>query len=170
MMNDMFFLILHNLYFIFCNGSKTNSSLNFSICRFFGQTITNTVVKSCLWTKIMITMKFLIHPWCSLCIGSLMVITLKIISCVINYNDGVLKEEDLREAQKRNRLTKLPSLLEYFGYCLCCGSHFAGPVYEMKDYLDWTERKGVWVLYSYKCFNIYPYFWSCFWFSHYHMW
>ncbi|KAG6399271.1 hypothetical protein SASPL_140747 [Salvia splendens] len=74
--------------------------------------------------------------------GSLMVITLKIISYVINYSDGVLKEEDLREAQKRNRLTKLPSLLEYFGYCLCCGSHVAGPVYEMKDYLEWTERKG----------------------------
>ncbi|KAH6831042.1 MBOAT bound O-acyl family protein [Perilla frutescens var. hirtella] len=76
--------------------------------------------------------------------GSLMVITLKIISCVINYNDGLLKEEDLREAQKQNRLLKLPSLLEYFGYCLCCGSHFAGPVYEMKDYLEWTERKGIW--------------------------
>lgn len=79
-----------------------------------------------------------------------MVITLKIISCVINYNDGLLKEEDLREAQKRNRLLKLPSLLEYFGYCLCCGSHFAGPVYEMKDYLEWTERKGVLVLCLYK--------------------
>ncbi|KAL0408363.1 UNVERIFIED_CONTAM: Lysophospholipid acyltransferase 1 [Sesamum radiatum] len=75
-----------------------------------------------------------------------MVITLKIISCVINYNDGLLKEEDLREAQKKNRLLKMPSLLEYFGYCLCCGSHFAGPVYEMNDYLEWTERKGVWCL------------------------
>ncbi|XP_016441115.1 lysophospholipid acyltransferase 1-like [Nicotiana tabacum] len=76
--------------------------------------------------------------------GALMVITLKIISCVINYQDGLLKEEDLREAQKKNRLLKLPSLPEYVGYCLCCGSHFAGPVYEMKDYLDWTERKGIW--------------------------
>ncbi|KAL0291909.1 UNVERIFIED_CONTAM: Lysophospholipid acyltransferase 1 [Sesamum angustifolium] len=76
--------------------------------------------------------------------GALMVITLKIISCVINYNDGLLKEEDLREAQKKNRLLKMPSLLEYFGYCFCCGSHFAGPVYEMNDYLDWTERKGMW--------------------------
>ncbi|KAI3468796.1 hypothetical protein Pfo_025459 [Paulownia fortunei] len=76
--------------------------------------------------------------------GALMVITLKIISCVINYNDGLLKEEDLREAQKKNRLLNLPSLLEYIGYCLCCGSHFAGPVYEMKDYLEWTERKGIW--------------------------
>lgn len=72
-----------------------------------------------------------------------MVITLKIISCVINYNDGMLKEEDLREAQRKNRLLKLPSIIEYFGYCLCCGSHFAGPVYEMKDYLEWTSRKGV---------------------------
>nr|AHE80985.1 acyl-CoA:lysophosphatidylcholine acyltransferase [Bernardia pulchella] len=76
--------------------------------------------------------------------GALMVLTLKVISCAMNYNDGLLKEEDLRESQKKNRLIKLPSLIEYFGYCLCCASHFAGPVYEMKDYLDWTERKGIW--------------------------
>uniref|UniRef100_A0A2P2LLC7 1-acylglycerophosphocholine O-acyltransferase n=1 Tax=Rhizophora mucronata TaxID=61149 RepID=A0A2P2LLC7_RHIMU len=76
--------------------------------------------------------------------GALMVLTLKVISCVINYNDGLLKEEDLQESQKENRLIKLPSVIEYFGYCLCCGSHFAGPVYEMKDYLDWTEKKGIW--------------------------
>ncbi|KAK8367857.1 hypothetical protein V6Z11_A01G000500 [Gossypium hirsutum] len=72
-----------------------------------------------------------------------MVLTLKVISCAMNYNDGLLKEEDLREARKKNRLIKLPSLIEYFGYCLCCGSHFAGPVYEMKNYLDWTEGKGL---------------------------
>lgn len=76
--------------------------------------------------------------------GALMVITLKIISCVINYQDGLHKEEGLREAQKKNRLIHRPSFLEYCGYCLCCGSHFAGPVYEMKDYLEWTERKGIW--------------------------
>lgn len=76
-------------------------------------------------------------------LGALMVLTLKVISCAINYNDGLLKEEGLRESQKKNRLIKLPSLIEYFGYCLCCGSHFAGPVYEIKDYLDWTEGKGV---------------------------
>ena len=76
-----------------------------------------------------------------------MVLVLKVISCAMNYNDGLLKEEDLREVQKRNRLLKLPSFIEYVGYCLCCGSHFAGPVYEIKDYLDWTERKGVSPLY-----------------------
>ncbi|PWA37977.1 lysophosphatidylcholine acyltransferase 1 [Artemisia annua] len=77
--------------------------------------------------------------------GALMVLTLKVISCAINYNDGLLKEEDLRESQKKNRLLKLPSLIEYVGFCLCCGSHFAGPVYEIKDYLDWTEGKGIWM-------------------------
>ncbi|GAV79416.1 MBOAT domain-containing protein [Cephalotus follicularis] len=76
--------------------------------------------------------------------GALMVLTLKVISCSINYNDGLWKEEGLREAQKKNRLIKMPSLIEYFGYCLCCGSHFAGPVYEMKDYLEWSEGKGIW--------------------------
>ncbi|GAB2294055.1 Lysophosphatidylcholine acyltransferase 1 [Dionaea muscipula] len=76
--------------------------------------------------------------------GALMVLTLKVISCSINYNDGLLKEEGLRDNQQKNRLLKLPSLIEYVGYCLCCGSHFAGPVYEMKDYLDWTEGNGIW--------------------------
>lgn len=72
-----------------------------------------------------------------------MVLTLKVISCSINYADGLLKEEGLREAQKKHRLLRRPNLIEYFGYCLSCGSHFAGPVYEMKDYLEWTEQKGV---------------------------
>ncbi|XP_072957724.1 lysophospholipid acyltransferase 1-like [Typha angustifolia] len=77
--------------------------------------------------------------------GALMVLTLKVISCAINYSDGLLKEDGLREAQKKYRLLRCPSIIEYFGYCLCCGSHFAGPVYEVKDYLEWTERKGIWV-------------------------
>ena len=72
-----------------------------------------------------------------------MVLTLKVISCAINYSDGLLKEEGLRDAQKKNRLLRRPSIIEYVGYCLCCGSHFAGPVYEMKDYLEWTEKQGV---------------------------
>lgn len=76
--------------------------------------------------------------------GALMVLTLKVISCAYNYNDGLVKEEDLRESQKKFRLDKLPSLIEYFGYCLCCGTHFTGPVYEMKDYLEWTEGRGIW--------------------------
>ncbi|MCD7450461.1 hypothetical protein HAX54_006531 [Datura stramonium] len=52
----------------------------------------------------------------------------------IGAADGLLKEEELREAQKKNRLLKgTTSLLEYFGYCLCCGSHFAGPIWESSE-------------------------------------
>jgi hypothetical protein len=96
--------------------------------------------------------------------GALMVLTLKVISCAMNYNDGLLKEEELREVQKKNRLIKLPSFIEYVGYCLCCGSHFAGPVYEMKDYLEWTERKGVCLLCLFCasiCFVSTETVWSC---------
>ncbi|CAH8252076.1 unnamed protein product [Arabidopsis lyrata] len=48
--------------------------------------------------------------------GALMVLTLKVISCAMNYNDGMLKEEGLREAQKKKPI----------------------------DYLQWTEGKGIW--------------------------
>ncbi|KAI0499465.1 hypothetical protein KFK09_020368 [Dendrobium nobile] len=62
-----------------------------------------------------------------------------LISC-----DGLLKDESLTESQKKNRLVHRPTAIEYIGYCLCCGSHFAGPVYEMKEYLEWTEGEGIW--------------------------
>lgn len=72
-----------------------------------------------------------------------MVLILKVISCAINYSDGLLKKEGLRESQRKNRLIRCPTAIEYVGYCLCCGSHFAGPIYEMKEYLEWTEGEGV---------------------------
>ncbi|KAL4292740.1 hypothetical protein AHAS_Ahas18G0058300 [Arachis hypogaea] len=76
-----------------------------------------------------------------------------LIGCHVYYMSGDVwkdggiddtEEEGLREAQQKYRLTKLPSLVEYIGYCLCCRSHFAGAVFEMKDNLDWTEGKGIW--------------------------
>eukprot|EP00250_Pteridium_aquilinum_P013631 c21467_g1_i1 orf=479-1855(-) len=78
------------------------------------------------------------------CTGALMVLTLKVVSSAINYQDGLLQEEELRPAQKKNRIVHLPSLDEYVGFCLCCGTHLAGPVYEIQDYLDWTADKGQW--------------------------
>lgn len=78
------------------------------------------------------------------CTGALMVLTLKVIAAAINYQDGLLKEEVLRPSQKQYRLLHLPSFIEYMGFCLCCGTHLAGPVYEIQDYLDWAANKGVW--------------------------
>lgn len=78
------------------------------------------------------------------CTGALMVLTLKVVSSAINYQDGLLKEEELRPAQKKHRMLRLPSLNEYAGFCLCCGTHLAGPVYEIQDYLAWTANEGMW--------------------------
>ncbi|RWR80758.1 hypothetical protein CKAN_00941500 [Cinnamomum micranthum f. kanehirae] len=67
--------------------------------------------------------------------GALMVLTLKVISC---------SKKACVTRKRKNRLIRCPSFIEYVGYCLCCGSHFAGPVYEMKDYLEWMEKRGIW--------------------------
>lgn len=74
-----------------------------------------------------------------------MVLTLKVTSAAFNYQDGLIKdEESLRKAQKKSRLGKLPSFLAYLGYCFNCGTILVGPVFELRDYMDWTEDKGLW--------------------------
>lgn len=72
-----------------------------------------------------------------------MILTLKVSSAAMNYQDGLLEEKDLRHSQKRNGIVKLPSVLAYLGYCFNCGTHLAGPVFELSDYVDWTEDEGV---------------------------
>ncbi|CAM6088659.1 unnamed protein product [Calypogeia fissa] len=78
--------------------------------------------------------------------GALMVLTLKVISATMNYQDGLLIEgvDNLRPAQKKYRIVDLPTSITYLGYCFNCGTHLAGPVYELRNYIDWTENKNVW--------------------------
>ncbi|CAM6051897.1 unnamed protein product [Sphagnum compactum] len=77
--------------------------------------------------------------------GALMVLTLKVISAAVCYQDGrPEKQDDLRESQKKNQIRDLPSPITFLGYCLNCGTHLAGPVYEIKDYIDWAENRGLW--------------------------
>ncbi len=53
-----------------------------------------------------------------------MVLTLKVISAAINYQDGLIQDEDsLRNAQKNCWLQELPSPIAFIGYCLNCGTH-----------------------------------------------
>jgi hypothetical protein len=64
--------------------------------------------------------------------GSMMVLTLKVTSAAFNYQDGLIEEEgELREAQRKYRMDKLPSLIAYLGYCFNCGTHLVGPVFEL---------------------------------------
>ncbi|KAG0615285.1 hypothetical protein M758_5G029100 [Ceratodon purpureus] len=79
--------------------------------------------------------------------GAFMVLILKVISVSMNYQDGLIKnEEELRSSQKKNLVKNLPSPVQYLGYCFNCGTHLAGPVYEFNDYMDWAEDKGLWSL------------------------
>lgn len=74
----------------------------------------------------------------------MMVVTLKVTSAAFNYQDGLIEDEkNLRASQRSYRLSKLPSFLAFLGYCFNCGTHLAGPVFELKDYMDWTENEGV---------------------------
>jgi len=77
--------------------------------------------------------------------GAMMVVTLKVTSAAFNYQDGLIEDEkNLRASQRSYRLSKLPSFLAFLGYCFNCGTHLAGPVFELKDYMDWTENEGLW--------------------------
>ena len=74
-----------------------------------------------------------------------MVLTLKVTSAAFNYQDGLIEGEgELREAQRKYRMDKLPSLIAYLGYCFNCGTHLVGPVFELRDYMDWSENRGLW--------------------------
>jgi lysophospholipid acyltransferase len=72
-----------------------------------------------------------------------MILSLKVISPAMNYQDGLLPEKDLRETQKKYRLTRLPTPLEFFGFVFSDGTLLAGPPFEIADYLAYTERKRV---------------------------
>lgn len=77
--------------------------------------------------------------------GSMMVLTLKVTSAAFNYQDGVIEDEtSLLNSQKKYRLKALPSFLAYLGYCFNCGTHLVGPVFELRDYMDWTNNHGLW--------------------------
>lgn len=94
--------------------------------------------------------------------GALMVLTLKVIATAMNYQDGQelqvaplepgsgKGDEQLRRSSsgssssKERVIAALPSPLAYLGYCVSCGTHLAGPVYEFQDYSRWTNRQGLW--------------------------
>lgn len=72
-----------------------------------------------------------------------MILSLKVISAAVNYQDGMLPESDLRPTQKKYRLTRLPNPFEFLGFIFSDGTLLAGPPIEMADYLAYTERKRV---------------------------
>jgi lysophospholipid acyltransferase len=59
-----------------------------------------------------------------------------------SYQDGGKKEEDLSPEQFRNRIVKLPSLLDYLSYIYFYGSAIVGPSYDYKVHEEFINRQG----------------------------
>eukprot|EP00850_Spirogloea_muscicola_P006294 SM000029S10589 [mRNA] locus=s29:853943:857410:- [translate_table: standard] len=76
--------------------------------------------------------------------GSLMVLTLKVVSCAMDYQDGLLPADKAASPTYTNRLKVLPSPLEFAGYILCCGNVLVGPAIDFRGYRDYCERRVEW--------------------------
>ncbi|KAF8073163.1 LPLAT1 [Scenedesmus sp. PABB004] len=77
--------------------------------------------------------------------GGQMVLTLKLISMAVCFQDAnSKKDEELSSYQRAHVFRSLPSLLEYLGFVFAFGNLLAGPVIEFRDYQMWANREGPW--------------------------
>ena len=76
--------------------------------------------------------------------GLLMVLTLKVTACALNYQDCLMPEKELNEFQVRRAVTALPNLLDYAGWLMFPCTLVVGPAIEYRDYLDWLNKRGAW--------------------------
>eukprot|EP01137_Pigoraptor_chileana_P003048 Opistho-2@42692 len=70
--------------------------------------------------------------------GPLMILCVKLSSLAFNIEDG-RRMEKCTEEQKRYALKTLPSPLEYFGFAFFFGGFLAGPSFEIRDYIVFTN-------------------------------
>lgn len=66
----------------------------------------------------------------------LMVMTQRLTYVAFSYHDGGRKEEELNKDQKENRITTIPSLIEYFSYVFSFYSVLTGPTTAYKQHKD----------------------------------
>lgn len=74
----------------------------------------------------------------------LMIITQKVTTLAFSIHDGMSRPDDeLNASQRFHAVRKLPSLLEYFAYCLHFQSLLAGPIVLYKDYVEFIEGHNI---------------------------
>lgn len=71
--------------------------------------------------------------------GIQMLLTLKLIALGWNYHDGVAPSGKLTAEQQKSAITKLPSLLEFYGWVYFFPTLLAGPAIEISDYLNYIN-------------------------------
>ncbi len=70
--------------------------------------------------------------------GSFMMITLKLISVAMDYQDGVTGNKK----QNEHSITRLPSVLEFLGYLGCCQGLMVGPHFYFDEYMRYSHNVG----------------------------
>ncbi len=78
--------------------------------------------------------------------GSFMMLTLRLISIAMDYQDGATKKGAKAGKQQKNErraTTELPPVLEYCGYLGAIGAVLVGPHFFFHDYLDYANSTGV---------------------------
>jgi len=70
-----------------------------------------------------------------------MVLTIKLTSFAFNYYDGRCAPETRTAEQKKRAISKLPNLLEFYGFVYFFPSYLAGPAIEITEYQNLISRK-----------------------------
>lgn len=82
--------------------------------------------------------------------GTLMVLTLKLVSCAMDYQDGALPA-DSQQAKHRmyaSRINVVPSLLEFLGFVFFSPAVLVGPIFDFKSYREYCNQENVWSIKS----------------------
>jgi len=76
--------------------------------------------------------------------GLLMVLTLKLTSCAMNYEDfHTLKIEEKSKFMIKHELEKVPDVLEYFAWCMFPCTLVSGPTLEFKTFRMWLREEDI---------------------------
>ncbi|PFX28210.1 Membrane-bound O-acyltransferase domain-containing protein 2 [Stylophora pistillata] len=76
--------------------------------------------------------------------GPLMLIVQKVTYIAFNLHDGIARDESkLTDEQRREKLKKVPSLLDYFSYLFHYSTVLAGPVCTFKEFNDFIDGSDI---------------------------
>ncbi|KAK3738859.1 hypothetical protein QZH41_015068, partial [Actinostola sp. cb2023] len=76
--------------------------------------------------------------------GRLMLLVQRLTYVAFCFHDGTCRnQKDLNEWQEKQRIQKVPNLLEYFSYLFHFGGFLVGPCYTYMDYINFIEGKDM---------------------------
>mgnify|MGYP001171981957 CR=1 FL=1 len=75
--------------------------------------------------------------------GLLMVLTLKVTSSAMNFEDYGLDDAEKSSFMKRHELAEAPKTLEYLAWCMFPCTLVSGPTVEFKTFRMWLREEGI---------------------------